>query len=623
MAAIPPIASAFSAAMLSSGISVEENAIDQLVIEMQSLRAATQDSPFRVVELALEIQVERMRVVEVLKARDAAVGRLADAYTLVRQYSEFIEHLQRERVARGLEKLDPASVDSSLKDLAPLPPLDSQAHIAALEATIKDLREINKYLKEYDVSEAKSMCDPPPNYEENAIKVSSGVQTDGDRDASNAAVLEEALEAVMAAHQREEVPAEDIPQLIKMRYELLAVIPLPENPPELTLAPIVLPAQITLHDFINGAPVTLRNALGNYRTLQYGTATWCPEREEHGFMYVPMFKCNTNPRTITAHRWNAVDAIGRMARPTECFYNNEGTWYYAGTYKAFMMGTASVAEWESLSAETKAAIVKETLAARKNTTPQTNYETGQLYAAGALKLAVVGLQCIGFSQEIYHSVTSLSTELLQATASAAAAAAAAAAMKPNSSPTTSTPGSMPKPKLNSSPLFNAFMANKQKLTLSTSSLNHGGSFFGSPTSTSGTPPLSGGPSDISACSSAIDYSHRLLPHCYPASKLNSPLSNPGSGGPSTPNFTPGLASSPGQGTSPNSTTSKQLHVQGGTTGGIAIHPPHSGLGTGSGIWNSAMGSHFSGFVNPLTARPPLSMAKNNENNDGLGLGRLK
>lgn len=86
-------------------------------------------------------------------------------------------------------------------------------------------------------------------------------------------------------------------------------------------------------------------------------------------MYVPMFKCSTNPRTITAHRWNAVDPVGRLAQPTgsvfalaivmldqltafpECFYNNEGTWYYAGVYKAFMMGTASVAEWETLSAE--------------------------------------------------------------------------------------------------------------------------------------------------------------------------------------------------------------------------------------------------------------------------------
>jgi hypothetical protein len=33
-------------------------------------------------------------------------------------------------------------------------------------------------------------------------------------------------------------------------------------------------------------------------------------------MYAPMFKCNTNPRAVTAHRWNTVDVIGRMAKPT-------------------------------------------------------------------------------------------------------------------------------------------------------------------------------------------------------------------------------------------------------------------------------------------------------------------
>lgn len=128
-------------------------------------------SPFRVVELALEIQIERMRVVEFLKARDAAVERLADAYTLVRQYSELIEHLQQDRIAHGLEKLDLTKVDSLTKSVDPPLPLDPQAHIAALEATIKDLREINRYLKEYDASETKSMRDPPPHYEDNAVKV--------------------------------------------------------------------------------------------------------------------------------------------------------------------------------------------------------------------------------------------------------------------------------------------------------------------------------------------------------------------------------------------------------------------------------------------------------------------
>lgn len=56
-------------------------------------------------------------------------------------------------------------------------------------------------------------------------------------------------------HQKGEVPSEDIPQLVKMRHDILATIALPDNPPELTLAPIVLPGQVTLHDFINGAPI--------------------------------------------------------------------------------------------------------------------------------------------------------------------------------------------------------------------------------------------------------------------------------------------------------------------------------------------------------------------------------
>src|SRR5690606_13950136 len=85
--------------------------------------------------------------------------------------------------------------------------------------------------------------------------------------------------------------------------------------------------------------------------------------------------------------------------------------------------------------QTKTAIIKETLAARKNTTPQTNYETGHLYAAGALKLACVGLQCVGFSQEVYQVVSELSTRLLHSTAAAAAAAASSSSSKtPSESP---------------------------------------------------------------------------------------------------------------------------------------------------------------------------------------------
>lgn len=85
-------------------------------------------------------------------------------------------------------------------------------------------------------------------------------------------------------------------------------------------------------------------------------------------MYCPLFRCSTNPRIATAHRWMAVDVIDCMDKPTgtvklpgraalmnnviaECFYNKDGVWYYAGTYEAFMMDVLSVKEWAQLPAE--------------------------------------------------------------------------------------------------------------------------------------------------------------------------------------------------------------------------------------------------------------------------------
>lgn len=51
--------------------------------------------------------------------------------------------------------------------------------------------------------------------------------------------------------------------------------------------------------------------------------------------------------------------------------------------------------------QTRDVLVKETLAGRKNVTPQIIFETSQLYAAGALKVAVVGIQCVGFNRMLY------------------------------------------------------------------------------------------------------------------------------------------------------------------------------------------------------------------------------
>jgi hypothetical protein len=56
--------------------------------------------------------------------------------------------------------------------------------------------------------------------------------------------------------------------------------------------------------------------LGNHRIFQQLTTNWCPEREEHGYFLTPLFKCSTNPRVITAHRWTMVDVIGKLDKPT-------------------------------------------------------------------------------------------------------------------------------------------------------------------------------------------------------------------------------------------------------------------------------------------------------------------
>ena len=196
-------------------------------------------------------------------------------------------------------------------------------------------------------------------------------------------------------------PAE---KTIAARQATLVALPLPSDVPEVSLEPIVLPAPHTLHDFLRNTTGvrpsvtmlalltlrfhishsktrrTLRNTacneisypftrLKNYRVLAQPTTYWCPEREEHGYMLTPVFKCSTNPRVTTAHRWVAVDAIGHMKEPTgthsemaamsltctvflaECFYNKNGKWYYAGTYRAFRMDDLTTREWASLSTE--------------------------------------------------------------------------------------------------------------------------------------------------------------------------------------------------------------------------------------------------------------------------------
>ncbi len=71
-------------------------------------------------------------------------------------------------------------------------------------------------------------------------------------------------------------------------------------------------------DDINGSqPIDLPLfRLANHRIFQQLTTNWCPEREEHGYFLTPLFKCSTNPRVVTAHRWTMVDVISKLDKPT-------------------------------------------------------------------------------------------------------------------------------------------------------------------------------------------------------------------------------------------------------------------------------------------------------------------
>ncbi|KAK7036006.1 hypothetical protein R3P38DRAFT_3263460 [Favolaschia claudopus] len=374
--------------------------------------------PMNAIEMALEVEVERTRAIEALSARDAAIERLSEAYVSLRQKTATIERLQQTQT--------------------------QSEQVSALEGTVKTLRD------ELASARTKATDPPPPSYHEvrpmesllvpNCNEIKNGI--DHTNPGRVAQLIRTASDFGPSLRIPRELPAPILPptrpsslpsgnenakvvlgdndldhqivhttpkssepeDIIKARNALLAAIPLPADPPDDTLKPIVLPPPFTLHEFLANATGPLRTVLANYRVLQELTTSWCPDREEHGYMLIPLFKCSTNPRVATAHRWNMVDVMSRLSKPTECFYNKNGNWYYAGVYRAFRLDDLTTKEWEALSTETTQALVKDTIAGRKNTSPQNLYETAQLYAAGALKVACIGLQCVGFNKTMYHAV---------------------------------------------------------------------------------------------------------------------------------------------------------------------------------------------------------------------------
>ncbi|KAI6097958.1 hypothetical protein EDD16DRAFT_584196 [Pisolithus croceorrhizus] len=342
--------------------------------------------PAAVAEVALAVQLERLRVREALAARDNVVVRLEDAYTSVRQKSAIISRLERE-----LEILRRSSTPSSVAPSA-LQEIQHCDSSTGAEDQTDDEKGVNleRHVRSDSPSSWVRIITPPKTtcFLERPTTCTSR--------ASDKFVPSIALSSLPLEGGAEKT--------IAARHSILAALPLPSDIPEEELQPIFLPHSYSLGDFFRNTTGTLKNLLKNYRVLAQVTTYWCPDREEHGYFLAPVFKCITNPRVVTAHRWLAVDVLGHMREPTECFYHKNGKWYYAGTYRAFRMDDLTTQEWELLSTETTQALIKETLAGRKNVSPQNTYEAGQLYAVGALRISCVGLQCIGFNKGVYHAV---------------------------------------------------------------------------------------------------------------------------------------------------------------------------------------------------------------------------
>ncbi|KAH9842461.1 uncharacterized protein C8Q71DRAFT_732949 [Rhodofomes roseus] len=385
-----------------------------------------------------ELRLERLRLNDALSARDAVVEHLTKACISIRQKSDTINKLEHEKADLETQlsrqnghayntggRADRAAGERVFAQV--------QVEVGNLAEIFRRLEGENRQLKaqvsgeqlstsqqtnvaparpsDWQVSLHKilrSVLPPPRN------PVTPGVPSDGQSaptttPASSHLFADSPTTRPQAAqiHTAGTLPAPVTAppdDRLHARNAVLAALPLTSDVPVDVLKPIVIPSQFTFQDFVTTLPVALRQQIGGYRLLQENATFWCTEREEHGYFLTPLFKCTTNPRVTTVHRWIAVDLGPQLNKTTECFYNKDGLWYYTGLYKTLWLDELSPAEWGSLSSETTQALVKQTLTARKNTAPQNVYETGQLYTAGALRVACIGLQCVGFSHAVYSQV---------------------------------------------------------------------------------------------------------------------------------------------------------------------------------------------------------------------------
>jgi hypothetical protein len=118
--------------------------------------------------MAIEVEVQRKRVSELMDARDATVHRLSDAYESLRQKMAIIESLEQEPKCSS----PPPRQEISGFELSEIEKLKEE--IESLQGIIKDLRDEIMVMKA-NVPGAIKPPDPPPQYDENYLKVSDSI----------------------------------------------------------------------------------------------------------------------------------------------------------------------------------------------------------------------------------------------------------------------------------------------------------------------------------------------------------------------------------------------------------------------------------------------------------------
>ncbi|KAL1691649.1 hypothetical protein GGG16DRAFT_53257 [Schizophyllum commune] len=132
------------------------NGQEKEMLNTNAAQLTTSPSNFSTIDFALEIQVERARTLEVLRARDAVIVRLSEAYTRLHEKTVEVERLQD-----TLNRLLPDSPTQSSAITSKI--AQERQQLADMQKTIDALREEIRVLKL--AAEEQSRAQPPPKYE--------------------------------------------------------------------------------------------------------------------------------------------------------------------------------------------------------------------------------------------------------------------------------------------------------------------------------------------------------------------------------------------------------------------------------------------------------------------------